>query len=94
MVPSGIVRPLADTEVRLPALSSSRVPARRSTAPNGALTVPPCTIVSATNATRPPAEYTSPAGLPLPAMTMLPPGTGVPPGCSATDNVKSVRVLG
>ena len=94
VLPKGTTSPVADTEVRLPGLSSSRVPAFNSMSPNGALIVPPCTMVSATSAMRPPAEYTSPAVLPLLATEMEPPATGVPPSWSATDSVKSLRVLG
>ena len=94
VVPKGSVSPFADTEVTLPGLSSSRELASRSISPSGALIVPPCTMVSATSASRPPAEYTSPAALPLLAIVMLPPATGVAPGRSTTDTVKSLRVLG
>ena len=87
VVPNGSVNPFADTEVTLPGLSSSREPASRSILPSGAFTVPPCTMVPATSASRPPAEYTSPGALPLLATVMLPPATGVAPGCSTTDTV-------
>ena len=92
--PNGIVKPPADTEVMLFVPSVSDFPAWSSSVPSGAFTTPPCTILSATRASEPPAEKTSPARPDPRLIAMLPSGMVAPLIPSATDTLNAEPVVG
>ena len=93
--PKGSVRPAADTELRLPAASSSVLPAASANWPSGAVNTPACTMWSARSVNCPPADSTAPGALPLGWICSRPPTWGdVSPVawrcCTATVNCDSV----